>query len=564
MLNVVERGRSGSPGVGGVPLARRAAPSPGRAVAAAALLVLALVLPPGCGPGPHLIKPEERKSIDRAVVEYPAGYVLQPCIRNLTGATAIAFDEQGSIVIAEGGDGDLIRIYGFRINGDGSRFDIYPKFRRRLPGPLKALDQVPYKMYGPVGGMQIYNGKVYVSHRDADRLGRVTALSFDGTPTTVVAGLPARGDYGVTDIAINSNGRLFFGVGSATNSGVVGLDNFAWVRKYPQTHDLPAFDLKLLGLKFTERNPNAGLFGGGAENAVIGPYQPFGVNNLIRVPRARDGKPNSAIYSMPLEGGSASELTVECTGIRMPRGLAFNQYDRLYVTNNGMELRGTRPVKDDPDVMLRMIRGTDYQFPDLSADLLPISDRRFQPPLDLILPRGYPELSALVNRDESGLGRMDNDKRETLLQATFPSQSGAAKMVFVGPESAFAPFAGSAIVALSGDRAPFATSGRKLVGPVGYKLVRVDTDTRQVKDFVRNVAGTPAHQIDREFDDGVDALERPCDVKFGPDGALYILDMGRMQVQKDGREHFTPRTGQVFRLAPVTPETKEPVAKEKD
>jgi hypothetical protein len=46
------------------------------------------------------------------------------------------------------------------------------------------------------------------------------------------------------------------------------------------------------------------------------------------------------------------------------------------------------------------------------------------------------------------------------------------------------------------------------------------------------------------------ALERPVDVKFGPDGSLYILDMGRMEV-KNGKERIFAATGQVFRLVPV-------------
>jgi glucose/arabinose dehydrogenase len=65
--------------------------------------------------------------------------------------------------------------------------------------------------------------------------------------------------------------------------------------------------------------------------------------------------------------------------------------------------------------------------------------------------------------------------------------------------------------------------------------------------------------MDRDFHNGVDALERPCDVKLGPDGALYILDMGRMQV-KNGKEVYTARTGQIFRLSPTTPQTTAPVA----
>jgi glucose/arabinose dehydrogenase len=45
-------------------------------------------------------------------------------------------------------------------------------------------------------------------------------------------------------------------------------------------------------------------------------------------------------------------------------------------------------------------------------------------------------------------------------------------------------------------------------------------------------------------------LERPIDVKFGPDGALYILDYGQMYM-KDGQEKVTPGTGRIWKVVPV-------------
>ena len=54
----------------------------------------------------------------------------------------------------------------------------------------------------------------------------------------------------MTDIAVDPvSGRLFFGVGAATNSGVVGLDNWNWVQKYPDFCDLPAIKLLPAELK---------------------------------------------------------------------------------------------------------------------------------------------------------------------------------------------------------------------------------------------------------------------------------------------------------------------------
>ncbi len=52
------------------------------------------------------------------------------------------------------------------------------------------------------------------------------------------------------------------------------------------------------------------------------------------------------------------------------------------------------------------------------------------------------------------------------------------------------------------------------------------------------------------------ALERPFDVKFGPDGAMYIVDYGVARVNlariRDGQapHEFPPRTGAIWRVTP--------------
>ena len=67
-----------------------------------------------------------------------------------------------------------------------------------------------------------------------------------------------------------------------------------------------------------------------------------------------------------------------------------------------------------------------------------------------------------------------------------------------------------------------------------------------VSDFVVNTRRMPASKLGR----GVVALERPIDVKFGPDGALYILDFGQMSV-KGGEEKIVAGSGRIFMLVPV-------------
>lgn len=516
-----------------------------RRAAGAAILLIALLLATtqGCAPGPRLVPAAERTPIDRAIVEGPAGFTFQRYIENLTGPTAIAFDDRGNILIAEGGIGGRSpAIYGFRPNG--TRFHIYRD--SRLPF---GIGRPRIKLYGPIGGMIFHEGKLYVSHRDENRHGVISALGYDGSRRTIVARMPAQGDNGLTDLTIGSDGRLYFGIGTATNSGVVGIDNWAtgWVRKYHWVHDQPWTKLRLRGVRMDSRNPLAGLFGPG-EKAVTGAFQKFDTANKSWVYPPQNGKFNGAIYSVAFDGG---DLRVEATGIRLPRGLAFNPAGlTLYFTNNGMELRGSRPVRDDPDVLCRLVQKAWYGWPDYSADFNDITLPKYQPPLELLFNTGYDALPLLVDHSGSGPdgAGLRLPSRDAMLKGTFPSQAGAAKLAFVPRTGPFQRFEGSAIVALSGDRAPFATGGKKLIGPIGYKVVRVNVDNQQVEDFIRNTRGLPAHRLEEDL--AKLALERPVDVKFGPDGSLYILDMGRMAV-KNGEERVSAATGRIFRLVPV-------------
>ena len=492
----------------------------------------------GCMPSSQFIPPDQQKPLDRRFVEFPAETEVRVIIDGLTNPAAIAFDNEGSLLVADGLDSD-IRIFGYR--RDGSRFDIYPK-GTSLPFGRKPVN-------APVGGMVAAHGRIFVTHRDAEGKGVVSAFDYDGTQSTIVADLPAQGDHSVTDIAVGPDGRLYFGVGSATNSAVVGLDNLPWLRRNPDTRDFPwseSGQVVLLGRRFDTVNPFSGLFGG-TDISVTAPFQPFGKSTETRIPVPANGKPNAAIYSVDPTGGA---VRVEASGIRNPAGLAFNEYGRLYISNQGMKLRGTRPVKDDPDVLLKMVHGQWYGWPDFSANLLPIREPRFQPPVELIIKTGYPDLSFLIDH---GLSRLTppTARQANLLSAEFPPLSGASKFDFVpqsGPLARLREGRNLAIVALSGDRAPFDTSGERLNGPVGYCLVQVNVDTGQVEPFVRNVRPGPMSRISRR----AEGIERPVDVKFGPDGALYILDRGEMTM-RGAQEVVSRGSGRVLRLAALPP-----------
>ncbi len=60
--------------------------------------------------------------------------------------------------------------------------------------------------------------------------------------------------------------------------------------------------------------------------------------------------------------------------------------------------------------------------------------------------------------------------------------------------------------------------------PVGFKVVRVDMATGDVADFAVNKINGPASKLPHS------GFERPSHCQFGPDGALYVVDWGQIDI----------------------------------
>lgn len=82
-------------------------------------------------------------------------------------------------------------------------------------------------------------------------------------------------------------------------------------------------------------------------------------------------------------------------------------------------------------------------------------------------------------------------------------------------------FEGDAFVALFGDITPVTEREMK---PVGFKVVRVDMTTREVADFAVNKINGPASKLPHS------GFERPSHCQFSPDGALYVVDWGQIDL----------------------------------
>ena len=96
------------------------------------------------------------------------------------------------------------------------------------------------------------------------------------------------------------DGWVYFGQGTATNSGVVGEDSakFGWLKRFPQFHDIPARDVVLTGENYETRERGKGrLFTGAflpygtpSQRGQVIPGRVPATGAIMRVPR-NGGKP---------------------------------------------------------------------------------------------------------------------------------------------------------------------------------------------------------------------------------------------------------------------------------
>jgi glucose/arabinose dehydrogenase len=455
------------------------------------LPVLAALLVAGCyatrpseGGGQAAFKPPRTIAVDDVAV--PAGYRVELVAQGLTFPTGVAFDDAGTPYVVESGYsyGEVFTTPRLlRVEGDG-RTTVVASGRNN----------------GPWTGVAFARGAFYVAEGGQMEGGRILRISPAGETATLIENLPTLGDHHTNGPAIGSDGAIYFGVGAATNSGVVGEDNaqFGWLKRRPDFHDTPCRDIKLTGKTFE---------GGGK---TTGAYAPFGrtVGAVVpgRVPC------NGAILRLPAAGGPA-ELVA--WGFRNPFGLAFAPNGRLYVTDNGYDDRGSRPVWGAADHLYEVQQGLWYGWPDFSGDQ-GLTNTHFTPP----------------GKHGPGFLLAEHPNRPPRPVAIFGVHSSSNGFDF--SRSASFGHAGEAFVAQFGDEAP--TTG-KVMAPVGFKVVRVDTGTGRVEDFLvnRGKQNGPASRI------GTHGLERPVAARFNPAGnALYVVDFG---VLLQGERGAVPQKG---------------------
>lgn len=465
------------------------------------LLLLVLLVQTGCyrmrkSAGGGQIGNIPLRTINIADVALPPGYKIEMVAQGFTFPTAATLDDQGNLYVIEAGysygevwgDPKLIRV-----EKDGSKTVVATGTQN-----------------GPWSGVAFHNGSFYVAEGGEMKGGKILRITPEGKITALISDLPSVGDHH-TNGPVVKDGYLYFGQGTATNSGVVGPDNaeFGWLKRQRDFHDVPCKDITLAGVNYESANvftddPN--------DKVATGAYLPFGTPS--QPGQVIKGKVpcNGAIMRIPLEGGKP-ELVA--WGFRNPFGLAVGQNGKLYVTENGYDDRGSRPVWGSADVLWEIEEGKWYGFPDWSAGDLLTKGSANNPEEYQVPGKDYPK--ALLQN-------YPNDPpRPVAIMGVHASANG----IDFSRSERFG-HAGEAFIAEFGDMAP---KVGKVLAPVGFKVVRVNTRNGVIQDFAVNKTkkNGPASWH------GGGGLERPVSVKFSQDGnELYVVDFGIVKMTERG------------------------------
>lgn len=384
-------------------------------------------------------------------------------VKGLTNPAAITVDQKGTVYVGE---------------------------ENRLLAIVRGKSRVVAYFPAWITGLTWHEDRLYVAY-----IGGIAEALPTGATHTLVTDLPSYGDHANYQVVVGPDRWLYFGQGTATNAGVVGLDN-EWRHDLPKTHDVPCQTLTLRGPNFTTTKPT---------ESTTGAFMPYG-KTTARAQQVKGQLPCSGAILRVRPDGSG--LSLVAWGLRDPRGLAVGPDGLLWATVRGFEDRGSRPVTGDRDHLYRIEPGQWYGWPDFAGGL-PVSETAFQK-------SSMPAPILLLEPPTTKPPRP---------VASFAREGRVAGVLF--PPASW-KMEGEAIVAQSG-------SGPKIRG----QLLRVTTAGGSAIPLLPPGISGPAH---------------PLALAAGPRGELYVTDVGEF----DGTDPKVGE-GMVWQISPRQKRLSMPV-----
>jgi hypothetical protein len=355
-----------------------------------------------------------------------------------------------------------------------------------------------------------------------------------GTIVPVIVGLPT-GDHPTEQILVK-DGWLYWSQGSATNSGVTGHDNGAGGNQ----HDIACQRITL----------SQNVWSAVSDGHQTSGYSNHGVVRRGATVPAFEGATSKGMCTGAILRAKMSnpQNSIEpvAWGFRNPYGIRFSPADHplkgeMMITENGEDERGARPTNNSPDRLAIARQNRDgtpewHGWPD-----------RF----------GFLDATQSVFNPKGSPGDDDPataNKPVLPVLAFFPQQPVApialepADVAAVGLDFVPSSFVGgvvkknAALVSREGDFGFSQANGTPEAGhdvelvnftgksPSELQLSRFAFNCRQ-GDQGHDPDGMPkcAGETEQAFVSRMRGINRPTTIRFGPDGAAYLVDYGAVR-----------------------------------
>jgi hypothetical protein len=406
---------------------------------------------------------------------------------------------------------------------------------------------------------------------------RIVVVDPDnGQVTPFITNLPT-GDHPTEQLEFK-DGWIYWSQGSTTNSGVVGRDNGGGTNQ----QDIPCQDIVLSSNVFDS---------GGTPDVKTSGYSAFGTQRPGATVKAFEsamhhGVCDGSILRARLDS-SQPDTTIEPYSWGYRNGYAIRFAPRqhalqgqLLVGEDGADERGARPSNNAPDNLQLAIPNPDgspdyHGWPD-QYGFLPASLAMFNPiggpgddlcvpdPTNLPSTCTAASLNQILTEDVPISPVLAGPPQEI----TNPLATEAADSSFTGIDFVTSAFVrgpvqpGAALYVLEGDFGFSASNATEPAHEVGHevKLINFSRPGKplevSIMDFAHN------NTFDQAFVSGIHGLNRPTNVRMGPDSCAWIVDYGAVRDfgQSGADSKFVgaangplvqiPGTGVIWRICP--------------